>query len=285
MVKIDSSDNQDVKIDSKYKKRITLKVILMNRTFNCKGHDTKLDSGGDNRKIDLLISKDVNILLFKKGQLVSVNYNYGNGKKVRWKDWTFISFDSFAVSKVIKSLGSESNQTLLEHGLKRYNGQYFSVEYPAVFLASPSGPIQSFNPNDNLEALDEKPDNEPVGDYYFINTDEAYFEAPDKSVEFFVYSPQWSGESESYRKVLHSEQITAHEEKSTIKKGVHYGHIKTDWVTLKARNGSYYRSYVHKKSCHTKNLKVVYLMALVLSIKIRKPTPNTGRLILHSKLL
>ena len=166
-----------------------------------------------------------------------------------------MGIEPFAVNKGIRSLGSQSNQTLLKHGLKRYNGQYYSVEYPADFLASPSGPIQSIDPNANLEDRGEEPDNEPVGEYYFINTDESFFESPDGLVEFFVYSPQWSGKSKTYRKVLKTENITAREEKKTIKEGVHYGHIATDWLTLKARDGSYHRSYVSKQACHTNKLE------------------------------
>ncbi len=259
VVQINSSDNNNLTVNSKGNKKLRLEVILLTRYFSCKGHARKLDEGEDKRTIDLSIPENAELGLFKKGQLLRVNYNYGDGRTpngiIKWKRWKFIRFDNAIAKKQIKSLGSQSTQTALAKGLKRYNGNYFSVGYPDDFLVSPSGPIQSFIADVHLEDFEKAQNLDPMETYYYIDTDEVYLTSPDDSVEFFVYSPQWSGRPLTYLKAQDNESIVSHESKKTIKSGVHYGFIQTKRMTFRAKDNSYKRSFVHQRACHSNELK------------------------------
>lgn len=57
-----------------------------------------------------------------------------------------------------------------------YSGSYFDIRYPADFSPRPLAPVQG------------------GGERKAVETDEAYFSAPDGAAEFYVYSPLWSGE-------------------------------------------------------------------------------------------
>ena len=65
-----------------------------------------------------------------------------------------------------------------------YQGNYFSIECPSNFTASPLGPKES------------------IDNYEFIDTDEATFTLPNAEVEFSFYSPLWGGEPASYLEEL-----------------------------------------------------------------------------------
>lgn len=59
---------------------------------------------------------------------------------------------------------------------KLYQGTWFDISYPGDFTARPLAPVN------------------PTGERKAVETDEAFFRAPDGSAEFYVYSPLWSGE-------------------------------------------------------------------------------------------
>jgi hypothetical protein len=61
---------------------------------------------------------------------------------------------------------------------KLYQGNWFDISYPGDFTARPLSPVN------------------PAGERRAVETDEAYFRAPDGGAEFYVYSPLWSGEPE-----------------------------------------------------------------------------------------
>jgi len=101
--------------------------------------------------------------------------------------------------------------------LMTYTGSWFSVNVPDNFEASPA-----------LEAGDR------------AETDEARFTSPDGRVEFFVYSPQWGGET-GYTEVLPTEQM---QDEQTTTSGEGYNKKVSRYVTLAAKDGSYMRSFV-----------------------------------------
>ena len=103
-----------------------------------------------------------------------------------------------------------------------YRGAWFDIEYPSSFVVSPTEPVYE---SDGVA---------------FVGTDEAYFTSPDGAVEFFVFSPQWSGDPETYLAVAENEEFVDEEVQEDS------GSIKT-WVTLHDIDGAYYRSYVSQR--------------------------------------
>jgi hypothetical protein len=105
-------------------------------------------------------------------------------------------------------------------GLAEYHGSYFDITYPATFTARPAFPTGE---RDGV---------------LLVVTDEAYFTSPDKTVEFFVYSPQWGGEPENYLIEGDNESFLSESEDPSA---------TTDTVvfraTVKANDGSYFRSW------------------------------------------
>ena len=113
---------------------------------------------------------------------------------------------------------------------KLYRGSWFDIKYPASFIAAPTTPINSDGLNDGLS---------------HIETDEATFTSPDKSVEFFVFSPLWSGDPIDYLSIKPTEEVV---NEKTVTKGQGYEKSITHWVTVKAKDDSYYRSFVSIKN-------------------------------------
>jgi len=111
----------------------------------------------------------------------------------------------------------------------KYNGEWFTIDYPTSFTAQPDGPI------------------EKQEEYTYIITDEARFTSPDGKVEFFVYSPLWSGEPKDYIEVADNEELVS--DKTTPEEvapeNVHR------WVSVKAKDGSYQRAFYSKKTMST----------------------------------
>ncbi len=98
-----------------------------------------------------------------------------------------------------------------------FKGAWFEVKYPASFTAKPS-----------LKAASA------VNGY-----ESAFFESPDKLVEFYVFSPQWSGDA--------SDILLKSTEKMTSTKTQTSGHQLLKWWTIAAKDGSYTRTYQEKR--------------------------------------
>lgn len=112
--------------------------------------------------------------------------------------------------------------------LKKFNGSWFSIEYPSNFKASPMAPAKKFD------------------NYEFIETDEARFTSPDGTVEFFVYSPQWGGNPIDYLTKQPNEVISSDKtEKSSADDMFAATH---HWVTFDDKEGKYSRAYHSQKS-------------------------------------
>ena len=94
-----------------------------------------------------------------------------------------------------------------------FKGAWFDIEYPSTFKAENS--LKSYT---NSEGFDS-----------------AVFTSPDGKVQFYVFSPQWSGEPTDI-KVVEGERI---KETSEEKKN---GLFVKRW-TVEANDGSYRRSY------------------------------------------
>ncbi|NOQ73624.1 MAG: hypothetical protein GQ574_16580 [Crocinitomix sp.] len=109
-----------------------------------------------------------------------------------------------------------------------YQGNYFSIEYPSNFIAAPLEPTVT------------------TESYTFIDSDEATFTSPNGEVEFFVYSPLWGGEPQSYLEQLDNEEITAEKETTDLDEIGFERTIK--WITYSDKDGQYSRSFVSTKT-------------------------------------
>jgi hypothetical protein len=106
---------------------------------------------------------------------------------------------------------------------RRYMGAWFSIDYPANFavrrgLKSNAGDDKSY--------------------------DSAFFAAADKSVEFYVFSPMHDGEPKDILVNNKTEiQVSSKTENKKEKDGFD-STTRVIWVTIRARNGRYTRSYM-----------------------------------------
>lgn len=108
-----------------------------------------------------------------------------------------------------------------------YRGFWFDIKYPQNFSATPNSPSYVA-------------ENQDVR----IKTNEARFLSPDGTVEFFVFSPLWGGDPFDYLKVKDRE-ILVSEETATSTEGLNTKTVY--WATIKAKDNSYYRSFVSTK--------------------------------------
>ena len=105
---------------------------------------------------------------------------------------------------------------------KVFKGSWFDVKYPANFIPRPISPAGTRNGQAT------------------IVTDEAYFASPDEAVEFYVFSPLW-GSDPDYIQVKANEILVDEKTQTT---GTGFDKKITRWVTVKANDGSYLRSWV-----------------------------------------
>jgi len=106
--------------------------------------------------------------------------------------------------------------------VKTHKGNYFSIDYPEDFKVVTS-----------------------------YSKDEAHFISPDKSVEYFIYSPLWGGEPVDYLTVKPSEKLikekTVKGKNNNPARDINRDIQITKWVSLQAKNGAYTRAYLHIK--------------------------------------
>lgn len=96
-----------------------------------------------------------------------------------------------------------------------YKGAWFSIKYPPGFRVRPS-----------LKSRDA-----------ITGYDSAFFVSPDQEVEFYVFSPHWSGEPEDIKIKPNRELLVS---ENMERKGSKI--IRT--VTVKDKDGKYFRSWV-----------------------------------------
>lgn len=112
-----------------------------------------------------------------------------------------------------------------QKGWKTFEGAWFSIEYPREFSARAS-----------LKSA--------TG----IGAESAFFASPDGTVEFYVFSPQWSGEPADILLNERREKVVSRSVKEIE------GYTVT-LVTIADRGGRYSRSY---RDILTENTRVVF---------------------------
>jgi hypothetical protein len=100
---------------------------------------------------------------------------------------------------------------------KTYKGAWFEVKYPSSFTAK--GSLKSTTYQEGYES--------------------AFFKSPDQLVEFYVFSPQWSGNPTDIS-LKKTEKLLSTTSQTS-------GSVVIKWWKISARNGSYIRSYQEKK--------------------------------------
>ena len=98
---------------------------------------------------------------------------------------------------------------------KTFDGAWFEIKYPSTFIAK--GSLNSMT-SDGFES--------------------AVFKSPDNLVEFYIFSPQWSGDA--------MDITIKTTEKLASKKSQKIGDVEIIWWTISAKDGSYSRSYQEK---------------------------------------
>lgn len=111
---------------------------------------------------------------------------------------------------------------------KTFKGGFFEIKYPAAFTAK--GSLVS----------------ETAGDGSF---DSAFFTSPDGDVEFYVFSPQWSGSADDIE--VQPNEIKGKEEYTKGKNTVIIRY------TITAKNGSYARSYQETRNRIEKTTTII----------------------------
>lgn len=96
-----------------------------------------------------------------------------------------------------------------------YKGAWFSIKYPPGFRVKPS--IKS---RDSITGYDS-----------------VFFVSPDQEVEFYVFSPHWSGEPGDIK-------INPHHEIKVSEKLDKKGNKTINAVMVKEKEGKYYRSWI-----------------------------------------
>lgn len=173
-----------------------------------------------NRNINSVPSSSANI----NQNALSANANHSAGNQNAAEPASVTDFESQPVAEVAKIERNDTAPKILATTTKIYSGAWFDVQYPADFTPRPTAPLQ-----DGSDTVD---------------TDEAFFAAPDNSVEFFAYSPLWGGDPIDYLTARPNEKMVS---EKTDEKGQNENKQTTRWVTFQAVDGSYMRSYVSSK--------------------------------------
>jgi hypothetical protein len=107
-----------------------------------------------------------------------------------------------------------------------YKGAWFEIKYPSNFQVRPSQKSSSAQ-----------------------SYDSAFFTAPDSSVEFYVFSPQWNGQPNDI-------ELNASYEVQVSQNTERKGNLTVRRMTIKARDNSYTRSFEDTEDSATNTRKV-----------------------------
>lgn len=110
-------------------------------------------------------------------------------------------------------------------GIALYRGSWFDIEYPENFTASPLTPTNTYD------------------EVTLVQTNEARFTSPDGTVEFYIFSPLWGEDPDDYLEVGPAEEFVSEKDDESIP-DTEFDKRIVRWVTVKATDGSYFRSYV-----------------------------------------
>lgn len=119
--------------------------------------------------------------------------------------------DSVQINYIKKSAENSVSAEPLTY--KKYSGAWFDIDYPSSFKAENSQKSET-----NVNGYDS-----------------ATFSSPDGKVQFYIFSPQWSGVPEDI--VLKSSEIQT-DSSSKVENG-----LEVKRWTIAAKDGSYFRSY------------------------------------------
>ncbi len=109
---------------------------------------------------------------------------------------------------------------------RAYKGAWFEIRYPANFRVRPSQRSSSARSYDSV-----------------------FFTAPDGSVEFYVFSPQWNGQPDDI-------ELNAGNEVQVSQTTERKGSLTIRRMTIKARDNSYTRSFEDTEDSATNTRKV-----------------------------
>ena len=140
----------------------------------------------------------------------------------------FVTLIFFSFASFVHSANSE--------GCKTYKGAWFQIEYPEDFTAKPS-----------LRSSSAK------------GYDSAFFVSPDKSVEFYVFSPQWNGQPSDIQLNTKTEEVVSDKTDNVPDTSQKVGTKSVRRYTIAAKDKSYLRSYVD-----TENKQVNYRFVIGL---------------------
>ena len=107
-----------------------------------------------------------------------------------------------------------------------YKGAWFEIKYPATFRVRPSQRSSSAQSYDSV-----------------------FFTAPDESVEFYVFSPQWNGQPNDI-------ELNARYEVQVSQTTERKGSLSVRRMAIKARDNSYTRSFEDTEDSATNTRKV-----------------------------
>jgi hypothetical protein len=123
--------------------------------------------------------------------------------------------------------------------VKTYKGAWFQIEYPENFTAKPS-----------LRSSSAR------------GYDSAFFVSPDKSVEFYVFSPQWNGQPSDIQLNTKTEEMVSGKTDNVPDTSQKLGTKSVRRYAIAAKDKSYLRSYVD-----TENKQLNY--RFVIGLKYR----------------
>ncbi|MBW8360505.1 MAG: hypothetical protein K0M63_11985 [Weeksellaceae bacterium] len=112
---------------------------------------------------------------------------------------------------------AETPKDSLKKVYLRFSGAWFQIEYPGNFTVQPS--LRSTTSKEGF--------------------DSATFTSPDGKVQFYIFSPQWSGEATDIA-------LKASEKQTDDTSATENGLLVKRW-TIQAKDGSYFRSYESSK--------------------------------------
>ena len=145
------------------------------------------------------------------------------------KNKTATNFEDQTIPEIKKESQTSTVSEVLKNETLLYKGSWFDIQYPKDFIPSPTEPLQ--NEGDDQKVL-------------AVMTNEAYFTAPDNTAEFFIFSPVWGGNPDDYLQITSDEELI---NEKTSMNGPDSNKKIIKWVTLKAKDNSYYRSYISIK--------------------------------------
>jgi hypothetical protein len=120
-----------------------------------------------------------------------------------------------------------STSTMQGGNWRTYQGAWFEIKYPANFRVRPSLPSST-----SSEGYDS-----------------VFFSAPDGTVEFYVFSPQWNGVASDIDVNLQTEVVVSQSVTRRAGKSIRR-------LTIRARDGTYLRSYEDTEDTTTNTRKV-----------------------------